>query len=169
MALQASGPISIGDINEEKGDSRTTQASLQGLATTDVNQDSPVVPSSTAPFALSDWYGYDHTFTPVVTPSITSATASALGIGCVVELVFTVGDNTRSARVRHNINGGTWSSPGTYNLGPNETLSSPVQVTASDEADTVQFEIIPYELINLGGIAGSATFRSESPTNCGGF
>ena len=169
MALPSSGPISIGDINEEKGLSRTTQSSLQGLATTNVNQDSPVVPPSTAPFRLSDWYGYDHTFTPVVTPSITSATASPLGIGCIVELVFAVGDNTRSARVRHRIDGGTWSSPGTYNLGPNATLDTPVQVTASGESETVEFEIIPYELINLGGISGSATFRSDSPTNCGGF
>ena len=63
MALPSSGTINISEILTEGGISPSETASLKGLAQGAffaINTNSPSYPSSTAPFAMSDWYGYDH-------------------------------------------------------------------------------------------------------------
>ena len=68
MALPSSGTISVSDILEEGQVDPSETASLKGLAQGalfTINTNSPSYPSSTGPFAMSDWYGYDHSaFTP---------------------------------------------------------------------------------------------------------
>ena len=68
MALPSSGTISVSDILEECQVDPSETASLKGLAQGalfTINTNSPSYPSSTGPFAMSDWYGYDHSaFTP---------------------------------------------------------------------------------------------------------
>ena len=73
MALGSSGQISIGDINEEKGLSReAANSSLTSLSTTNVNSGSVSKPDGATPHAISEFYSYDHTYSPVSpTPSIT--------------------------------------------------------------------------------------------------
>jgi hypothetical protein len=63
MALPSSGTINVAEILTEGGVSPSETASLKGLAQGayfDINTNSPSYPSSTPPFAMSDWYGYDH-------------------------------------------------------------------------------------------------------------
>ena len=67
MALPSSGTISVADILTEGQVSPTETASLEGLAQGalfTINTNSPSYPSSTGPFAMSDWYGYDHSAQP---------------------------------------------------------------------------------------------------------
>lgn len=64
MALPSSGTISVSEILTEGQVNPSETASLKQLAQGDIftiNTNSPSYPSSTAPFAMSDWYGYDHT------------------------------------------------------------------------------------------------------------
>jgi hypothetical protein len=65
--LQSSGPISMGDINEELGRARTTpNTSLDLLENGSsagyppINQNSISKPSSTNPSTISEWRGYNH-------------------------------------------------------------------------------------------------------------
>ena len=63
MALPTSGPISLNDIRIEIGESNTANFSLKDAATgvySPINQNSPLRPNGVAPYALSEWYGYDH-------------------------------------------------------------------------------------------------------------
>ena len=63
MALPSSGTINIAEILTEGEVDPTQTASLKQLAQGaifTINTNSPSYPSSTAPFAMSDWYGYDH-------------------------------------------------------------------------------------------------------------
>jgi len=68
MALPSSGAISVAEILTEGQVDPSETASLKQLAQGaifTINTNSPSYPSSTAPFAMSDWYGYDHSaFTP---------------------------------------------------------------------------------------------------------
>ena len=68
MALPSSGVISVSDILTEGGVNPSDTASLKQLAQGaifTINTNSPSYPSPTAPFAMSDWYGYNHNaFTP---------------------------------------------------------------------------------------------------------
>ena len=68
MALPGSGTISVSDILTEGGVGGSPTASLQQLANGDffdINYNSPSYPSPDAPYAMSDWYGYDNdAFTP---------------------------------------------------------------------------------------------------------
>ena len=72
MALPSSGVISVSDILTEGQVNPSDTASLKQLAQGaifTINTNSPSYPSSTAPFAMSDWYGYNHSASPV-TPSL---------------------------------------------------------------------------------------------------
>lgn len=64
MALQTSGPISIGDINVELGRSRTTSnTSLNSAETggiTPLRTTASPKPNGNNPNTLSEWYGYQH-------------------------------------------------------------------------------------------------------------
>ena len=67
MALPSSGTISVSDILTEGQVNPSETASLKQLAQGaifTINTNSPSYPSSTAPFAMSDWYGYDHSAQP---------------------------------------------------------------------------------------------------------
>ena len=66
MTLQASGAISLSDINVELGRSSGAVINLSVAAEggyAAINQNSPSKPDGTAPHALSEWYGYDHNYT----------------------------------------------------------------------------------------------------------
>ncbi|MEN2416403.1 hypothetical protein [Flavobacterium mesophilum] len=67
MPLNSSGPISIGNICDQKG-IPYSNASLTTLSTTNINSSSPAKPNGIAPHSLSEFYSYDHTF---IAPSIT--------------------------------------------------------------------------------------------------
>lgn len=58
MALPESGPLSLGDIAEEKGVS-LQNVSLNTQSTTGINQNSPSKPNGEAPYAISEFYGYN--------------------------------------------------------------------------------------------------------------
>lgn len=67
MTLVRSGQLGLGDINVELGRSRTSQISLDTAENGGygaINQNSRSRPSSTNPAAVSEWYGYNHTFVP---------------------------------------------------------------------------------------------------------
>lgn len=62
MTLPTSGPLSFSAINTELGRSSTAQMSLQTAETggyVAINQASPSKPNGLAPYAVSEWYGYD--------------------------------------------------------------------------------------------------------------
>lgn len=65
MALPASGQITMNDIRVELGIPSQSPFSLSnavnGLYVT-INTCSPSFPSTTPPYKLSDWYGYDHNY-----------------------------------------------------------------------------------------------------------
>lgn len=63
MTIQPSftGPISISDINVEKGlTGSTANSSLTTLSTTDINSASTYKPDMAAPHGIGEFYGYDH-------------------------------------------------------------------------------------------------------------
>jgi|GEM_PF-1316093 len=71
MALSTTGPLSMGDINQELGRARTASISLDAAENgsyATINPNSPSKPSSTNPATISEWRGYNHTATA---PSIT--------------------------------------------------------------------------------------------------
>ena len=61
MALQTSGQISMSNIANEKGET-LSNVSLSTLSTTSINTDpcNPTNPNNGAPYATSEFYGYDH-------------------------------------------------------------------------------------------------------------
>ena len=63
MTLPASGPLSLDDINVELGRSPNALISLFSATTgvyAAINTCSIPFPDGTAPYAISDWYGYNH-------------------------------------------------------------------------------------------------------------
>ena len=65
MALPSSGQISMAQLRSELGVFSQSPFALATAAQggyVAINQDSPSKPSSTAPFTMSSWYGYDHSF-----------------------------------------------------------------------------------------------------------
>jgi hypothetical protein len=63
MALQSSGQISISNITSEKGEANSN-VSLQFLSTDNINFSSPSKPNNSAPFQISEFYGYNHNYQP---------------------------------------------------------------------------------------------------------
>ena len=67
MALQSSGQISISDIKTELGTSSSSNLNLKGLETGTfgtINTGSASYPNGSAPYAMSEWYSYDHSASP---------------------------------------------------------------------------------------------------------
>lgn len=67
MALVSSGQITISSITIEKGDSLLTNVSLNSLSTVGINQNSFSKPNGSQPHSMSEFYGYNHTYSPPVT------------------------------------------------------------------------------------------------------
>lgn len=63
MALPDSGPLSLGDIAEEMNVS-LSNVSLSTQSTTGINQNSPSKPDGEAPYAISEFYGYNQSALP---------------------------------------------------------------------------------------------------------
>jgi hypothetical protein len=66
MALSTTGPLSMGDINQELGRARTASISLDAAENSSyatINPNSPSKPSSSNPATISEWRGYNHTAT----------------------------------------------------------------------------------------------------------
>ena len=77
MALSATGPLSLGDINAELGRTRTASISLDAAENGSyaaINQNSPSRPSSSNPASVSEWRGYNHT---AAAPSLTITSYSS--------------------------------------------------------------------------------------------
>ena len=69
MALPNSGQISFSNLRTELGIPSQAPFSITSAATgvyVTINQNSPSKPNSTAPHAISEWYGYNHTTSNVV-------------------------------------------------------------------------------------------------------
>jgi hypothetical protein len=67
MALPTSGPLSFSAINTELGRSSTAQMSLQTAETggyVAINPNSASRPNGSAPYAVSEWYGYNQSAGP---------------------------------------------------------------------------------------------------------
>jgi hypothetical protein len=62
MALTDGGQLSLGDIANEKGVS-LSNVSLRTESITGINTDSPAYPNASAPYSISEFHGYDHTYT----------------------------------------------------------------------------------------------------------
>lgn len=72
MTLQASGTISLAQVNAELGRASNAQISLNvysaggtavvqtGGTTVNINQCSPSRPNTSAPTSMNEWYSYDH-------------------------------------------------------------------------------------------------------------
>ena len=63
MALQTSGQISLSDIMGEIP-SLINNVSLYTLSTGNINIQSPSRPDGSAPHAMSEFFGYDHAYSP---------------------------------------------------------------------------------------------------------
>ncbi|MDQ6531284.1 hypothetical protein [Flavobacterium sp. LHD-85] len=77
MALSATGPLSLGDINVELGRTRTASISLDAAENGSyaaINQNSSSRPSSSNPATIGEWHGYNHA---AVAPSITITSYSS--------------------------------------------------------------------------------------------
>ena len=67
MAITGSGQIKFSDLNNEFGLASERQISIASAATgviAAINTNSTSYPNSTAPHAISEWYGYDHNASP---------------------------------------------------------------------------------------------------------
>lgn len=91
MTLQTMPPISILDVCTEKGVPPST--SLVTLCTEDVNPASAVQPSSSAPYSLLSFLGYDHnaTFGQLPAPTVSAAWNGSTN---VVDVIITPGAGT---------------------------------------------------------------------------
>jgi hypothetical protein len=63
MPIQISGQISISDITSEIP-TLIGNVSLYTLSTANININSPSRPDGSAPHAMSEFYGYDHSYNP---------------------------------------------------------------------------------------------------------
>jgi hypothetical protein len=74
MALPSSGQLGLNDIRIELGIPSQAPLSLASASLglyVPINQNSILKPNATAPFAISEWYGYNHTTTATPTPTPT--------------------------------------------------------------------------------------------------
>lgn len=79
MALPTSGQISFSNLRTELGIPSQAPFSITSAATggyVTINQSSPSKPNSTAPHAISEWYGYNHTFSAARSIAIALTVAS---------------------------------------------------------------------------------------------
>lgn len=83
MPLPSSGQISFSNLRTELGIPSQAPFSITSAATggyVTINQSSPSKPNSTAPHAISEWYGYNHTFSAArsiaIELTVTSGTAT---------------------------------------------------------------------------------------------
>ena len=92
MTLVTSGQISMGDINEELGRSRTAQISLDTAENGGYGAINPNgtgnIPSATNPAQMSEWYGYDHNAAPAVTYTLvyTGVSVDDMCAGIMVDI-----------------------------------------------------------------------------------
>lgn len=98
MALPSSGALAASAINVELGRSATASISLATAATggyAAINTLSPSYPNASTPHAMSEWYSYNHTYTPPV-PSFSGAANTfvcdfpACGVNLTVGASYTV-------------------------------------------------------------------------------
>lgn len=120
MTLQASGQISMSEINTELGRASNATISLDtaengGYAV--INTNSASRPSSTNPASMSEWYGYNHnaggTFTVTVYASLQSSATNetswgiyySINNGSQVTLVSGLANNLTTCVTRGTITG----------------------------------------------------------------
>ena len=95
MAVPGSGALSLAGIGAEVKNnaydaSSTGSVTLATLATTtDINSNSTEAPNSTAPHAMSEWYGYDHDAAPAFTDSNAVAKSITTGVGQAIVISST--------------------------------------------------------------------------------
>lgn len=155
MALPSSGQISFNDLRTELGIPSQTSFSITSAATggyVAINQNSPSKPNSTAPHAISEWYGYNHTFSAA--RSIT------------IDLIVTSGTTTLTAfkngvsYLTRNTTGATFGS-----ITPGDTFAG--RITRSS-LTTVDLEVFSttrgglYAVYDSGLTLNSPTFTLQS-------
>ena len=96
MALQTSGQISISDITGEIP-TIIGNVSLYTLSTGNINIQSPLRPDGSAPHAMSEFFGYDHSYNPgtlIPGSEIVKATKFYWGDLCYSVMPFAYSINT---------------------------------------------------------------------------
>lgn len=83
MALQTSGPITLGDVYTElTGDPIQPNTTLEDCSNGTVaviNTNSPNQPNTSPPYSLKSWYGYDHSASGPSNPPVAGLSASNEG------------------------------------------------------------------------------------------
>jgi len=95
MTLPASGQLSLGDIATEKSGS-LSNVSLTTESTTDINTNSPSFPDGIAPYAISEFYSYDHS-----AGGISYTTLTIDGTNTYTINTDTINTNGRQYRMTH--------------------------------------------------------------------
>jgi hypothetical protein len=126
MTLQASGAISLMQVNQELGRGAFSTISLNvfntggvdvvqtGTGNVTINQCSPSRPNGTAPTSMSEWYNYDHNAScgeVPATPSIEWVYRSQENSGVLFKVVGTnVTDTNVTAQFRAAGTNNTWNN-----------------------------------------------------------
>ena len=76
MVLPAGGnPLSLNEINVEKGGGSGTQCDMQGLEGSGINQLSASKPNGFTPNSVDEWYSYNHTASTTSTTTTIAPTS----------------------------------------------------------------------------------------------
>lgn len=155
MALPTSGQISFNDLRTELGIPSQSPFSLTTAAEggyVTINTSSPSRPSASKPHKISDWYGYNHTYSANrilkldFTNRIGNGTASALKNGSIVLSL------TTAATIQTSIN-------------PGDTFSGRIVVTSTYRGD---LEVVSttrgglFVSYGLSGTTNSGTYTLQS-------
>lgn len=154
MALPSSGQLSLNNIRTELGIPSQSPFSLTTAAEggyVTINSSSPSRPSASKPHKISDWYGYNHTYSAARTMSITferlnGGTLSAFKNGTNVLTLTT--SNTIST-----------------SISPGDTFFGRITVTSLNRAD---LEVVSttrgglYSVYTMTGTLTSPTFTLQS-------
>lgn len=143
MALQASGAISMSQINTELQRSATATISLDtaedgGYGA--INQSSSSRPSSSNPASMSEWYGYNHTASsqcPLISPSNIAKTSVQISFSYFGQICCNsveIGYSTNGGASYTTINGSCNSVNYIYNLTPNTTYTVRVRYYCTCES-----------------------------------
>jgi len=118
MALVSSGQIALSSISIEKGESLLQNVSLNSLSTVGINQNSMAKPNGSQPHSISEFYGYDHTYSPPVSEFPVAAITISLPSEQLEEACFAFGTQevfkTGESGIVQTGNTFHSESPGTY-------------------------------------------------------
>ena len=154
MALPSSGQLSFNNIRTELGKSTQAPFSITSAATgvyVAINQSSPSKPNSTAPHAVSEWYGYSHTYSAARTLSIN----------------FSRGGNGTLSAFKNDVNVLTLTTSATIStsISPGDSFFGRITVTSTYRED---LEVISstrgalYTIYDMTGTVTSPTYTLQT-------